>query len=61
MTNTNTTDTIAFESLSAARRRKLAREARIFCNQHPYLADAANYWRTLSARYVAALGFEVSR
>jgi len=56
-----TDDAAAFENLSIARQKKLGREARIFCAQHPYLRDANGYWRSLSAGYVAALGFQASQ
>ena len=35
-------------------RRKLMRDARIFCNKYPYLADGNNYWHDMSARHLMA-------
>lgn len=48
-------DANAFLALSPSRRARLAREARIYCNKHPHMANASLFWRGLSAAQVREL------
>ena len=41
-----------FQQLSESRKRTLKRDARLFINKHPGLADSNNFWQCLSARHV---------
>jgi hypothetical protein len=54
------TDTIAFRNLSASRRKKLGRDARIYIAQNPGCADNNRFWRSLSARKVRELAWEIA-
>lgn len=51
----NNPSVVAFNNLSSSRRARLAREARIYCNQNPHMANASIFWRTLSAVQVREL------
>ena len=41
-----------FKKLSDSRKRALKREARIFINENPGMADINGFWQRLSARQV---------
>jgi len=45
----------AFLALSPSRRARLAREARIYCNRYPHMANAGLFWRGMSAVQVREL------